>query len=110
MKLDRRSESAPNVPGGVYEIDPQTGAVSNALAPGVHFARLVITPDGKTLYGIDVESLDSWEHVRLVKVDRKSGQIQATRELASDVWNIRLGDILAKLIPREDVELSVRDK
>lgn len=109
-KLDRRSEATPSIPGGVYEIDPQTGAVISALVPGVHFARLVVTPDGETLYGIDVESLGNWEHVRVVKVDRKSGQIQATRELASDVWNIALADIPAKLIPHEDVGLSGGEK
>ncbi len=98
MKLDRRSESSPDIPGGVYEINSDTGAVGNALAPGMHFARLIVAPDAGALYGIDVESLSTWGHVRLIKLDAKSGQTLATRELEPDVWNIALADIPAALI------------
>jgi len=98
-KFDRRSSSDAAQGGGVYEIDPASGSVISSLLPDLHFAVIKIDARGEKLFGIDVAS-ETWEGVRLVKIDRRSGHVDAVRELGSDIWNIDLADIQAELIPR----------
>jgi hypothetical protein len=55
-KLDRRDRCNQSIPGGIYEIDPASGAVVSHLAPAVQFSRLVASHDGRSLYGIEIGS------------------------------------------------------
>jgi hypothetical protein len=84
--------------GGVFELDPSSARVATRLAPERRFGRLIVTPDGNTLYGIDLPSPD-WVNPppRLVKIDRRSGVV-AERVLDPDVWNLALASIPTALL------------
>jgi hypothetical protein len=84
--------------GGVFELDPSSARVATRFAPERRFGRLVVTPDGNTLYGIDLPSQD-WVNPppRLVKIDRRSGVV-AERVLDPDVWNLALASIPTVLL------------
>lgn len=94
-KLDHDKPS----PGGLFEIDPATGAVKNYLTPELHFGRLLVSAGGETLYAIDLPRRN-WTTPTLVKLDSNTGKIQAKQELDPDVWNIALADIPAELLGR----------
>ena len=98
-KLDRRSRATTALAGGIYEVDPASGSVISSLVPDLHFSVIKADASGEKIFGIDVAS-ESWEAVRLVKVDRQSGHVDAARELAPDVWNINLAEIASGLIPQ----------
>lgn len=97
-KLDRRDDCGAKVPGGAFEIEASTGTVLSHLAPSLYFGRLAVSADGQHLYGIVISK--SWTGIRLVEVDRKTGDIVAEQRLEDDVWNIALGRIPAGLVPR----------
>jgi hypothetical protein len=94
-KLDHGKPS----PGGVLEIDPATGAVKNYINPELHFGRLLVSPRGDKLYGIDLPGRN-WRTPTLVRLDSKTGKIEAKQELDPDVWNVALADIPAELLTR----------
>jgi hypothetical protein len=97
-KLDRRSSFGAAPSGGVYEVDRTDGTLISSLAPDSHFSMIRVDPLGTKIFGIDVMT-ENWTAVRLVKIDRKSGQLDAARELTSDVWSISLAEISPSLIP-----------
>ena len=94
-KLDRGKPS----PGGVFEIDPASGAVKNYIGTELHFARLLVSAGGDKLYAIDLPSRN-WRMPTLVRLDSNTGKIEAKQELEADVWNIELADIPSKLLTR----------
>jgi hypothetical protein len=97
-KLDRRDNCRTKVPGGVFEIEASTGAVLTHLASSLSFGRLTVSADGEHLYGIGIS--DRWTGIRLVEVERKTGDVVAEQRLEDDVWNITLARIPAGLVPR----------
>ncbi len=99
-KLDSRSSFGAAPPGGVYEVDRTDGTVINSLAPDSHFSKIRVDSLGTKIFGIDVMT-GNWTAVRLVKIDRKSGRLDAARQLTSDVWNISLAEISTTLIPAD---------
>jgi len=101
LKLEQRDACA--APGGYFMADPATGAASGRMAPGLHFASLMAGPDGKFLYGLDVAD-SQWRDVRLVKLDRSSGEILARKTLPADIWHLTLGNIPAEWEGRLDLE------
>jgi len=101
MKLDRREGCATAAPGGVFEIDSASGAVTGRLAPGAYFARLAASDDGEQLYGIELAG-EGWSAPRLVKVNRRTGAVATERALAPDGWNLTLARIPEPLLPQDN--------
>ena len=97
-KLDPRDDCGTKAQGGVFEIEASTGAVVSHLAPSQYFGRLAVSADGERLYGISLTN--GWTGIRLVEVDRGTGEVVAERSLEDDVWNIALTRIPASLVPR----------
>jgi hypothetical protein len=104
LKLDRRSEE-PEAPGGLFSIDPVTGAFEH-LAPAIDFARLVASTDGSNLYGIDAGSRDSSRPPVLLRIETRSGTVLKKRNLPVDVWNISVARLPEALIPRGRVSTT----
>lgn len=102
-KVDRRLECTEQIPGGVLSIDPETGKVLRRLAEGVHFNWIVPSPDGKELYGIDVTN-PNWDLVGLVRLDAETGNVLASKELASGIWFIDVASLPRKLVPHGELE------
>jgi hypothetical protein len=86
------------VPGGLFEIDADSGAVLSHLQAALNFGRVAMSPDGERLYGIVISG--GWSGARLVEIDRGSGDIVAEQNLESDVWNIAFAAIPENLVPR----------
>jgi hypothetical protein len=97
-KLDPRDECGTKAPGGVFEIEASTGAVISHLDPYQYFGRLAVSADGERLYGISLTN--GWTGIRLVELERATGEVVAERTLEDDVWNIALARIPAPLVPR----------
>jgi len=97
-KVDRRDHCATKVPGGIFEIEASTGAVLSHLVPTSYFGRLAVGADGEHLYGIGIS--DRWTGIRLVAIERKSGDVVAEQRLEDDVWNITAARIPSGLVPR----------
>lgn len=98
-KLDSELRSDTLSAGGVYEIDPANGNVIGSLVPGLYFPVIQLDARGDKFFGIDLAPANG-ANVHLVKVDRRSGHVDAVRQLTPDVWNIDLADVPANLIPR----------
>ncbi len=103
-KGDRRACSK-DIPGGAFLIDPQTGKLKAHIAPELHFAQLISSADGRTLYGIELGRAN-WSSVALVRLDLETGQTLSRQELAPDVWSLDLANIPEELLPRGHVEAS----
>ena len=103
--MDRRDQCNQAIPGGVYEVDPSSGAIVSHLAPALQFSRLVAAHDGRSFYGIDIGS-SQWMSPRLVKIDRESGVVLAERVLDDGVWNLSLAAIPADLVPRQTIQIG----
>jgi hypothetical protein len=97
LKLDRRSE-VPEALGGLFSIDPATGAFEH-LAPAIDFARLLASGDGSNLYGVDAGSLDSSRPPTLFRIETRTGAILKKHDLPRDVWNISVARVPQELIP-----------
>jgi hypothetical protein len=104
LKLDRRSEE-PEAPGGLFSIDPVTGAFEH-LAPAIHFARLVASSDGGNLYGVDAGTRDASRPPMLLRIETGSGTVLKKRNLPVDVWNISVARLPEALIPRGRVSTT----
>ena len=102
--LDRR-RACGNVAGGVYRIDPLSGAVLGHFAPLFHFWQLIAGRDGRTIYGLDAGDADWRTMVRLVKIDAESGAILAERALAADVWHFTLAELSMSLVPTGEINV-----
>jgi len=100
--LDRR-RFCDAVPGGAYRIEPSTGAVLHHVAPLLHFWGLILSPDGRVLYGLDVGDPDWQTTARLVKIDAENGSILGERLLDKDVWHLTLARLRKSLVPHETV-------
>jgi len=98
-KLDPR-RSVASLGGGVFVINPSRGDVVSHLAPTIQFSRLVVSNDGKTLYGIDSGQLGWNGPVRLLKLDTERGSILAQRTLDTDTWFIAAARVPKPLVPR----------
>jgi hypothetical protein len=102
-KLDPRRRNV-SLGGGVFVINPSDGSVISHLAPTIQFSRLVVSRDGRTLYGIDSGQLDWHGPVRLLKIDTEGGSILVQRSLDTDVWFIAQAKVPKQLIPRGVLE------
>jgi len=91
------------VTGGVYEIDPESGAVIRHIEPLFHFSQVVSTRGGRVLYGMDGGTLDWNGPVRLVKMDAGTGDILAERALETDHWYFTVASIPKSLVPRGEM-------
>jgi hypothetical protein len=98
-KLDPR-RSGPSLGGGIFVISPSNGNVLSHLAPTIQFSRLVVSKDGRNLYGIDSGQLAWNGPVRLLKLDTEQGSTLAQRSLDTDVWFIAQAQVPKQLIPR----------
>jgi len=97
-KLDARDDCGTKAPGGVFEIEAARGTVISHLAPSLNFGRLAVSADGEHLYGISISG--GWTGIRLVEIERKTGEVVAEQRLEDDVWNIATARIPAGLVPR----------
>jgi hypothetical protein len=104
-KVDPRRRGA-TASGGVFVINPSSGAVISHITPEIQFARLAVSGDGRTLYGIDSGQLDWNGPVRLLKLDIERGEILAQRTLETDVWFIAAARVPKQLIPRGVLDTS----
>lgn len=101
-KLDRRRGGKKDLPGGVFLIDPDSRKLISHLAPEIHFSRLVVSSDGRTVYGIDSGQLDWNGPVRLLKLDVE-GKVLVEQILETDVWFLAWASVPESLIPRGEV-------
>jgi hypothetical protein len=99
-KIDRRNGCTKSIPGGLLSIDPQSGAILAHLAPDLHFASLIPSTSGRELYGLDVRDT-SWRSVGLVRLNARTGEVLAKRDLSSDVWFINIATIPSELVPSD---------
>jgi hypothetical protein len=103
-KLDPRSSSSEEIPGGIFSIEPSSGKIVGHFARSVPFARVIASPDGKWLYGMD-SGLIHWSGpVRLLKLDASNGAIVAERALERDVWYISLAKLPMSVVPQGAVQ------
>ncbi|MBA3441285.1 MAG: hypothetical protein H0T92_15585 [Pyrinomonadaceae bacterium] len=101
-KIDRRRNYG-EVTGGLFVIEPRSGRVVAHLAPSIEFARLIVSPDGRRLYGIDSGPTDWRGPVRLLQLDATSGAVITERTLEDDVWFISLATLPKSLVPNGEV-------
>jgi hypothetical protein len=87
-----KSDGARTVPGGFVFADPGSGGVTGRFASDLTFRRMVASPDGLYLYGLDVGS-PAWRRVRIVKIEARTGQVVAEKSLDPDVWYLTTGQI-----------------
>jgi hypothetical protein len=87
---------------GYVLIDPASATASSRLAPGANFNRLIVGPEGKTLYGI----AQSAQGAQLLKLDAASGQTLASRILPADFWTLTLGAIPPEWQGRLDLQAA----
>jgi hypothetical protein len=87
-----KSDGACTVPGGFVFADPGSGGVTGRFASDLTFRRMVASPDGLYLYGLDVGS-PAWRRVRIVKIEARTGQVVAEKSLDPDVWYLTTGQI-----------------
>lgn len=100
--LDRRRDGG-EVTGGVYQIDPEIGAVIRHIAPVFHFSQVVSSRGGRVLYGLDGGQLDWNGPVRLVKIDLTTGDVLTERTLETDHWYFTVASIPKSLVPRGEM-------
>src|SRR6266545_1999948 len=98
-KLDPRSSSSKEIPGGIFSIEPSSGKIVGHFARSVHFAKIIASADGQWLYGIDLPTTD-WSGQRLLKLGASNGAIMAERALEQDVWFISLAKLPVSAIPQ----------
>lgn len=89
----------------VLSIDPQTGGILARLAPEIHFASVISGTDGKELYGLDVKDT-TWTAVGLVRLDARTGEVLARRNLSSDVRSIDLATLSSDLVQSGQLALT----
>ena len=89
-KVDRFRCNA-SVPGGAWNLDPETGRVTGYIAPEFHFHMLLSSESGATLYGVDPGTTNWKGPVRLVSLDSRDGTIFKTRNFDSGVLQIAVG-------------------
>jgi hypothetical protein len=99
-----RSGNSEEIPGGIFSIEPSSGKIVGHFARSVHFARVIASPDGNWLYGIDSGQIHWSGPVRLIKLDASNGAIVAERALEQDVWFISLAKLPASAIPKGAVQ------
>jgi hypothetical protein len=103
-KFDRRGCASP-LSGGVYLIDPASGAVVAHLAPSLYFLRLEASRDGTELFGIEVGPSIAKYTSRLIRLDPGSGKILASRELNDGMAvHLSLALLLDSMIPHGEVQ------
>lgn len=101
MKIDRRNHG--KATGGLFVIESRSGKMIAHLAPSIEFARLIVSPDGRRLYGID-SGPSGWRGpVRLIQLDATSGAVITERTLEDDVWFISLATLPKSLVPNGEV-------
>jgi hypothetical protein len=105
MKLDRR-ECVEPPSGGLYVIEPSTGAVVAHLTPSLYFMRVVANCEGTELYGIELGLGKG--RVRLVRFDSSTGKILASREFGEkeNAWGIvhvSLAYLFDSVVPRGEL-------
>ena len=106
-KFDRRECASPPS-GGVYLIDPASGAVVAHLAPSLYFTRLEASRDGTELFGIELGPSMAKYTSRLIRLDPGSGKILASRELNGGMAvHLSLALLFDSVIPHGEVQASL---
>ncbi|MGB7621800.1 MAG: hypothetical protein WBN92_05575 [Terriglobia bacterium] len=106
-KFDRRGCATPPS-GGVYVIDPASGAVVAHLAPSLYFMRLVAGRNDTELFGIEVGPTLPKYSSRLVRLDPGSGKILASRELDGLMAvHLSLALLFDSVIPHGEVQAAL---
>lgn len=106
-KLDRRDCANPPS-GGLYVIDPSSGAVVGRLAASLYFLRIVANCDGTELYGIEVGPRLVKDAPRLIRLDARTEKILASREMDGGMAvQLALAYLYDSLIPRGEVRATV---
>lgn len=80
-KGDRRAQCESEVPGGVWMVDAATGQLTNHIAPGCHFRRVLSDRSGSMLYGLTADTTP-----QLVRIDAQTGQLLNVRNVDPDAW------------------------
>ncbi len=97
--LDRRLACAGEARGGIYVIDPSSGATTDYINERVYVNRMVASRDGNDLYVMESSGPDEQE-MHVLRLDPDHGHVLASHQLRAGVWNLALADIPAALIPR----------
>ena len=105
-KIDRRDGCATSIPGGLLSIDPKSGGILARLAPDCHFASLISSADSKELYGIDVKDT-SWSSIGLLRLNTRTGEVLAKRDLNPDVWFINIATIPSELVTSDPADEAI---
>src|SRR5262249_5443573 len=99
FKQDRRRACSRDAHGGIYVIDPASGAIQDYIAEQVYVNRMAVAHDGRELYLLDSSGPDEQGLVRLLRLDSRTGRVLARRESRPGIWNLALANIPSSLIP-----------
>jgi hypothetical protein len=92
-KADRAGTCEMTLPGGAWIVDTATGRLTNQIAAGFHFNRLIPDQSGATLYGVALGKAD-WEgRVQLVRLDGRDGTVMQSRIFEPGVMQIATGSL-----------------
>lgn len=100
------SDQVCDAPGGFVAVNPSDGAATPQLDGELQLAQLVTIPGGDSLYGLEV-GFPSWRHVRMVKLDPRTGEIMRERELDANVWSLTAGRLPDAMVGRLDLIAAV---
>ena len=72
-------------------------------APGIDFAQLLPSADGRYLYGINAGAVDGTRPASLLKLDGRTGAVLKRRALPRDSWFMSVAVLPESLIPRGEL-------
>ena len=87
---------------GFFSVDSSSGDVAH-LAPGIDFAQLLPSADGRYLYGINAGAVDGTRPASLLKLDGRTGAVLKRRALPRDSWFMSVAVLPESLIPRGEL-------
>ena len=96
--------------GGADVIDPKTKAILRRIQPAIFFRDLIISGDGRTLFG--VEDWPRGVPVRLVRIDVATGAIDKEIRLTPrggpgtlvEQWSLAIANVPVSALPRGEVQ------
>ena len=108
--LHMMSEPVLSRRGGADLIDPKTKAILRRIQLAIFFRDLIISRDGRTLFG--VEDWPRGVPVRLLRIDVATGAIDKEIRLAPregpgalvEQWSLALANVPVTAVPRGDVQ------
>ncbi len=92
-KADRAGACGAALPGGAWQLDPDTGKLTNQVASEFRFNNLIPDPSGQALYGVALGNSQWQGPVQIVKLDPRDGKVIQTRTFDPGVLQISVGPL-----------------